>query len=199
MNEMLARAEAAIRRAYADRAAAEPATRKKPLLVAVDGRCASGKTTLGAALCESLADIGLDVIHMDDFFLRPEQRTPERLATPGENIDHERFLEEVLTPLAEGKPFSYTKFSCSTQSLLPPVRLRPRPIMLIEGSYACHPTLRELYDLRLFLTVDPETQLTRIRARNGEEAAEVFRTRWIPLEEAYIAACAPAEGCLCLS
>ena len=33
---------------------------------------------------------------MDDFFLRPEQRRPERFAEPGGNVDRERFAAEVL-------------------------------------------------------------------------------------------------------
>ncbi len=35
-------------------------------LIAVDGRCAAGKTTLAAQLQK---DLGCNVIHMDDFFL----------------------------------------------------------------------------------------------------------------------------------
>ena len=69
-------------------------------ILAIDGRCASGKTTIATELAHTL---NADLIHMDDFFLRPEQRTPERLAIPGENIDHERFLTEVLEPLRAGK------------------------------------------------------------------------------------------------
>ena len=41
---------------------------KFPLLIAVDGRCAAGKTTLAAALREGT---GCQVIHRDDFCLRP--------------------------------------------------------------------------------------------------------------------------------
>ena len=60
-----------------------------PVLVAIDGCCGSGKTTLAAALAERLK---AEVLHMDDFYLRPEQRSPARYRTPGENVDHERFL-----------------------------------------------------------------------------------------------------------
>ncbi len=162
-------------------------------LVALDGRCAAGKTTLAAAISDAL---GCTVLHMDDFFLRPEQRTPERLATPGENIDHERFLAEVLGPLHEGRPVLYRPFSCRTQTVGDPTPLTPTAIVLVEGSYACHPALRDHYDLRLFLSVDPETQMARIRSRNGETGAEIFRTRWIPLEEAYISACRVREACV---
>ncbi|MBQ8758231.1 MAG: hypothetical protein IJZ20_00890, partial [Clostridia bacterium] len=61
--------------------------------LAVEGGSASGKSTLGALL-ESVYDC--TVFHMDDFFLRPEQRTPERFAEIGGNVDRERFLSEVL-------------------------------------------------------------------------------------------------------
>lgn len=56
---------------------------------------------------------------------------------------------------------------------------------IIEGSYACHPRLRRSYDLRIFLTVDRQEQLERIRKRNGEEREEMFERIWIPLEERY--------------
>ena len=156
------------------------------VLVALDGRCASGKSTLAGQLAERH---GWSLVHMDDFFLRPEQRTPERYATPGENIDHERFLEEVLRPLRAGETeIVYRPFDCQSMTLAGPVVLRPAAVTLVEGSYACHPALRELYDLRAFLTVEPEEQLRRIAVRNGEAGLAAFRQRWIPLEEKYFAA-----------
>ena len=158
------------------------ASSRFPYIVALDGPCASGKTTAAAHLSEAL---NCPVVHMDDFFLRPEQRTQERLATPGGNIDHERFLEEVLFPLTCGNPCRYAPFSCATQSLLPPVELTHHGLVLIEGSYSHHPALRPYCDLFLFLTVTPEEQMDRILKRNGEVMAKVFQNRWIPLEEAY--------------
>ncbi len=167
-------------------------TKKKRLLVAIDGRCGAGKSTLAAALHD---ECGYPVVHMDDFFLRPVQRTEERLATPGGNVDHERFLAEVLEPLAAGEPATYRPFLCRTMTLGEETTVSPAAVILVEGSYACHPQLRDRYDLRIFLDVDPETQLERIRRRNGEEKAEEFRTRWIPLEELYFSALDVADHC----
>ena len=57
---------------------------KDRVLVAIEGGSASGKTTLG----ELLQNVyGCPVFHMDDFFLRPEQRTEARFAQPGGNVD----------------------------------------------------------------------------------------------------------------
>ena len=156
----------------------------RPFTVAIDGRCASGKTTLAGLLSKELS---CPVIHMDHFFLRPEQRTPARLATPGGNIDHERFTEEVLIPLKAGKELTYRPFSCETGCLSDPVHIPSSEIVLIEGSYSHHPDLRDSYDLRILLTVSPEEQMRRILARNGERMAAIFRDRWIPMEENYFA------------
>ncbi len=160
------------------------------VLVAIDGRCAAGKTTLAASL---QAQLECNVFHMDDFFLRPEQRTPERLHQPGGNVDFERFLAEVLRPLRDGAPVIYRPYDCCTQQLRAPVRAEERAVSIIEGSYACHPALWELYDLRVFLSVSPEEQRRRILARNGEQMLPMFTKVWIPLEEAYFAQYPVAE------
>jgi len=165
---------------------------KASVLIAIDGRCASGKTTLAARL-EELC--GCAVVHMDEFFLRPEQRTLERYAEPGGNVDRERFLEEVLLPFGRGEPVAYRPFDCGTQSLREPVLLRKTPVTVVEGSYSCHPDLLEYYDLRVFLTVEPEEQQKRIVAREGEDYAQVFREKWIPLEERYFAAFEAEKRC----
>ena len=172
-------------------AAGRALRQKGHLIIAVDGRCASGKTTLAARLHDVL---GWAVVHIDDFFLRPEQRTPERYATPGENVDHERFLAEVLTPLRAGRAAEYRPFDCHAGQLGAPVRAEAAPVTVVEGSYSCHPALRDLYDLRVFSDVGPAEQMRRIKARNGR-SAEVFRDRWIPLEERYFSACGVRECC----
>ena len=79
-------------------------TKKDHLLIAIDGRCGSGKSTLGAYLQQKMHG---NLLHMDDFYLRPEQRTPKRWEEPGGNVDWERFLEEVLLPLHKGTKFTY--------------------------------------------------------------------------------------------
>lgn len=165
---------------------------KNRLIVAIDGRCGSGKTTLAAELKRVYL---CELIHTDDFFLRPEQRTAERLARPGENVDHERFLQEVLLPLSAGKSFSYRPFSCSSGTLTAPVSVSPCRITVVEGSYSCHPELRDFYDLRIFLSTDKESQLRRITERSGARSAAVFAERWIPLEEKYFSGCDVINCC----
>lgn len=154
---------------------------KQPIIVAIDGRCASGKTTLAQALQTKL---DCNVIHMDSFFLRPEQRTPEHYQTPGGNVDYERLQKEVFEPLKKGEAFSYRPFICSTQTLGEVVQVEPKSITIIEGSYSCYPLLWDIYDLHIFLTIGPEEQLLRLEKRNAQKVND-FQHKWIPLEEAY--------------
>ncbi len=169
----------------------------KPLLVAIDGRCGAGKTTFAAFLQEKF---GWSVLHMDHFFLRPEQRTKERLGTPGGNVDYERFLEEALIPIEKGaEEIVYRPFDCHRQEMAGPVRMTPDRVCLVEGSYSCHPALWDRYDIHVFLTIGEEEQMRRIVGRNGAEGAKMFRERWIPMEENYFAAYRVEERCgLCL-
>lgn len=161
-------------------------------LLAIDGRCAAGKTTLATNLSRKA---NAKVIHMDDFFLRPGQRTEERLKEPGGNVDYERFREEVMIPLYRGEAFSYRPYDCRTKRLLAPVFVEPGQAVIVEGSYSCHPALWDFYDLRIFLDVGREQQISRIEKRNGKEGVSVFRERWIPLEENYLAAYRIKERC----
>ena len=154
----------------------------KPVIVAVDGLCGSGKSTF-AQLLSSVYDCNL--FHADDFFLPKELRTPERYATPGGNVHWERIRSEILEPLKENKPFSYRPFDCSKMDYGAPVPVKPKMINILEGSYSMHPELFSAYDLKIFLKTDPKTQLSRICKRDGEEYAKVFEEKWIPLENKY--------------
>lgn len=164
---------------------------KGSVSVGIDGRCASGKTTLAEELHASLGGI---LIHMDDFFLRPEQRTAERYSEPGGNVDRERFLQEVLKPLKEGKDFSYRPFDCKTMRLSDPVFVKRNSLVIVEGSYCLHPDLRDFYDLKVFLDTDQETQMKRIERRNPDKIRD-FKEKWIPYEEKYFKAFHVKENC----
>lgn len=162
------------------------------LNVAIEGGSASGKTSL-AALLESVYDC--NVFHMDDFFLQPHQRTPERFAQPGGNVDYERFEQEVLIPLTRGEAFTYRKFDCSTMSLGESVNITPKKLNITEGAYSLHPRLRGAYHISVFLDSNPEVQRARILARNGAEMLERFTNEWIPLEHRYFEFTGVRESC----
>ena len=151
-------------------------------IIAIDGRAASGKTTLA----EDLSKItGGGIVHMDDFFLPPALRTPERLGEAGGNIHYERFSEEILPRLRSSAEFSYNIFDCSGMKLSGKRTVAASPIRIVEGSYSLHPHFGDYADIKVFSDISQESQAERILRRNGVEMAEMFRRRWIPMEETY--------------
>lgn len=170
---------------------------KNPVLLAVDGRCGSGKSTIAEMLADRYA---ASVIHMDDFFLRPEQRTMERLKEPGGNVDRERFMQEVVRPLLEGREkFEYQRYDCARQELAGTVHIVKSPLIIVEGACSCHPYFGDIYDIRVFMNIDPGTQKERISARNGPEILSRFVDEWIPKEEEYFEKFRIKEKCdICL-
>ena len=155
---------------------------KESMIVAIEGGSASGKTTLAAILKEVY---DCNVFHVDDFFLRPEQRTPSRFAEIGGNVDRERFSEEILQPLLKKETVNYRPFECSTQTLGDVISVMPKKLTVVEGVYSTHPAFSKYYDISVFLDIDPEQQKERVLRRNGEKLAKRFFDEWVPLENRY--------------
>ena len=155
---------------------------QKQASVSVDGPCGSGKSTLAEYLRGQFP--GSAVIHADDFFLQPFQRTPQRMDEPGGNMDRERLQHEVLECLQKGQPFFYQRYNCQS-GVMTPVEVLPAQLYIIEGAYSQHPDLSKYYDLKVFLETDGQTQLQRLRRRVPAEKMDAFLLQWIPLEQHY--------------
>ncbi|MEA4914897.1 MAG: uridine kinase [Christensenella sp.] len=155
------------------------------VLIAIDGNCCAGKTTLASHLGDLLH---ANVFHLDDYFLQPQMRTPQRLAQPGSNVDAERFLAEVLLPASRGETAQVQKYDCHEDALLPAIPVLPKQVAIIEGAYSLHPLLSPFYDLKIFCRIESDLQIKRILARNGKDALKMFQERWIPLENKYFEA-----------
>ncbi len=167
----------------------------KPLVLALDGRCGSGKTTLANTLARQFpASITL---HTDDFYLPPAQRIRGWEKTPCANMDLARLRDEALRPAYEGQAVQYRAYSCCEGAYLPARELAAQPLVILEGSYSHHPLLTGCETLRVFLTCAKEEQTRRLQAREGERYAN-FAARWVPLEEGYFAQYHIAETALFL-
>lgn len=148
-------------------------------IVAIDGKCASGKTTL----CDILLQVyGGERVSADDFFLPSELRTESRLNEPGGNIHYERFKAEVVENINK-ESFSYGVFSCKSMSVSGVREITKKPIF-VEGSYSLHPCFGRYYDKSIYLDISAELQQERILNRNPQ-TAESFFNKWIPMENAY--------------
>lgn len=164
---------------------------KQSFLIAVEGRCAAGKTTLAQKI-QTLTEC--NVIHMDDFYLPFSKRTEQKMAQPGGNMDFERLLFEVLLPLKNGANAMYRPYDCHNDTFLQSKELNAAAPTIIEGSYSCHPSLQKYYDLRVFMDISPERQQIRLKERDPS-SFENFQNIWIPREELYFTACQICDCC----
>lgn len=167
---------------------------KSPVIVAIDGVCGGGKTTLGEWLA---MQYDCNLFHMDDFFLRREQRMRERYEQPGGNVDYERFYVEILKPVLAGKECLYRKFDCGTFSLGEAKRIAWKRLNIVEGSYSQHPYFGNSYQLRVFLDLSPEEQYRRLLNRVPEKINR-FVEEWIPLENQYFEAYGIRDKSMCI-
>ena len=158
-------------------------TTSRPFLIAIDGMCGSGKTTLGNLLAKEL---NASLFHMDDFFLQSHQRTEKRLAEPGGNVDYERFKAEVLDHISDTDGVIFRPFSCKEWKLADdPVTVPYHDIVILEGSYSHHPYFKDIYDVKIFLEISKEEQKKRIIGRDGNDRWPMFENKWIPMENKY--------------
>lgn len=166
--------------------------KKQRLILAIDGRCGSGKTTLASSLA-TIYDA--NIIHMDEFFLPKVMRTESRLAESGGNIHYERFLKEVITPLKANQDFSYQSFSCRKMDYDEIRKIALKPLQIIEGTYSMRDEFIDTYDYKVFIQISPENQEERLKRREGPAKWQVFKEKWIPLEEGYFNGEAISKKC----
>ena len=99
------------------------------VLVALDGRCGSGKTTLAALLAERFPQS--ITLHTDDFYLPPPQRVTGWECIPCANMHLERLRAEAVAPARAGRAVCYKAYSCREGAYLPPRVLGPAPLVIV--------------------------------------------------------------------
>jgi anthranilate synthase component 1/para-aminobenzoate synthetase len=140
----------------------------RPVLLGVDGRSGSGKTSLATTLTSGLrADHGLDVelFHVEDVY-----RGWSGLEA---GIDH--YVSHVLEPLRHGEPASWFAWDWvhdAVESV--PRTTRPAAVVICEGVGSAAPKARPLLDAALRLVAPPHLRKERALARDGE----TYRPYW---------------------
>ena len=155
----------------------EPHAGRDRLSVAIDGKCASGKTTLSRFLQKYFSAA---LLHTDDFYLPAEQRD---LSAIGGNIDFIR-LKRVIQAWKKGESASYSPFDCKNQRYGRNKILPNRKMLLTEGVYSFHPNLKGCFDLHIYLNISQGSRVQRIRAREKENAKK-FLAVWAVREDIY--------------
>jgi uridine kinase len=148
--------------------------------VGIDGKGASGKTTLAAAVAAALRNAV--VVHVDDF-ARPSVETWER----------DRFVAQVLVPLAAGRPARYERWDWDSDASAGWAEVPVGVPVVVEGVSSTDVRLGVPWDVALWVEVPYEVRLARALARDGEGMREQWVERWMPAEDAYEAAQRPQD------
>jgi uridine kinase len=155
----------------------------RPLIVALDGRSAAGKTMLAAALGERL-DAG--VIEGDDFYaggVAVRAEPPAAMVAACTDWQHQRL---VLDLLRSGREASWNAFDweafdgrvCTELTVM-----SPKPIIILEGVYAARPELADLIDIAIMVRADEGVRESRLLAR--QEHTGPWEKQWHAAEDYY--------------
>jgi cytidylate kinase len=148
--------------------------------VGIDGKGASGKTTLARRIAAVLP--GSFVISVDDF-ARPDLRGWEL----------ERFVAQVREPLLAGRTACYQRWDFDSNTGADWVEVPAGHPVVVEGVSATDVRLEVPWDLTLWVEVGAAERMRRALERDGSAMRERWLTDWIPSEEAYAQEQRPQE------
>ena len=138
-------------------------------LVGIGGHGGAGKSALARRFR------GAQIVGTDEFW-------------DGAEFELSRLAEEVIVMLKAGREARFRGFDWTRGRPFPDERVvRPEGVVVIEGVCALHRSLRDAYDLRIWVDAPRDVRLARGLARDGEDARQVWETIWLPREEAYVA------------
>ncbi len=139
----------------------DPAEPRRPVMLAIAGDSAAGKTTLTRGIAEALGADRATALCVDDYhrYDRAERRqVPFTVLHPDCNyID---VMEQHLQLLALGRPILKPVYDHSTGTLVRPVLVEPRDFVIVEGLLPLHTKLaRACFDITVYL--DPPEEIRR--------------------------------------
>jgi glycosyltransferase involved in cell wall biosynthesis/uridine kinase len=161
--------------------------RDHPLMIALDGRSGTGKSTLARTLAQRL---GASVVIGDDFWAGGQDaewdaRTPRQRVE--EALDWRRLRAQVLEPVAKGRraswrPFDWTRGEGLSERVL---ELEPTAAVILDGAYSARWELSDLIDLAVLVEAPEEERRRRLERREGPAYMAAWHRRWDPAEAYY--------------
>jgi phosphoribulokinase len=134
----------------------------RPIILAIVGDSAAGKSTLTKGLVQILGSDRVTVMCTDDYHKYDRRERAELGITPlHPDSNYLDVLELHLERLHYGQPFLKPVYDHSTGSLIRPEYVRPREFVIVEGLLGFHSAvMRQFYDVKVFL--DPPEDLRTI-------------------------------------
>ena len=150
------------------------------ILIGIAGGTGSGKTTLTRHLKQHFGD-DVTVIGHDSYYKRQEGKTYEERAR--QNYDHPSafdtdLLIQHLRELKAGHSvrcpvYSYTDHNRTDET----VEIFPSKVIIVEGILIFqNPTLRDMFDIKIFVEADADVRILRRCLRDVEERGRTLQS-----------------------
>lgn len=169
-----------------------------PLRVAVDGRTASGKTTLAGEMAEAINALGRPTIYASiDSFHRPkaERYRRGRMSAEGyyrDGRDLEAVISLLLAPLADAgtRLIRTESFDLEADQAIEaePWKAPENAVLIVDGTFLQRPELAPHWDAVIYVDTNPELCLERGIARDSARmggSQQVRRTYTMRYQPAY--------------
>ncbi len=169
----------------------------KPILLAIAGGSASGKTTFARDMAREIGEDKAAVLELDSYYkdlsgLSAEERMKV-------NFDHPDALDlalfkEHLAALQQGQPIEKPVYDYGTHARKPAFeRFDPKPVVIIEGLFALLDDLCPYYDYRVFIDTPDDLRIARRilrdvreRGRDVESIIEQYLATVRPMHKRYV-------------
>jgi uridine kinase len=147
---------------------------QNPVTIGVAGGTGSGKTTIAQEILRRVGEDRIAYLQHDSYYRdRADLRYDVRHLP---NFDHPDSLEtslliEHLTQLRQGQPVQVPLYDFTTDRRTDQTRpVLPRPVILIEGLLIfTEKTLRELFDIKIYVDTDADLRFIRRLKRDIAE------------------------------
>lgn len=150
------------------------------ILIGIAGGTGSGKTTLTRHLKEHFGP-EVTVIGHDNYYKRQDGKTLEERAKV--NYDHPaafdtELLIEHLKELKEGRPIRCPVYSYVEHNRTEETReILPTKVIIVEGILIFqNPTLRDMFDIKIFVETDADVRILRRALRDVEERGRTLQS-----------------------
>jgi mannose-1-phosphate guanylyltransferase / phosphomannomutase len=139
-----------------------------PVLIGLSGRARAGKSVRAHAVARSLIEDGVACLHvrLDDWIVPQSERGGDASAEARNRVDA---LPGIIAALRAGKSVSAPGYDAATRGAGEPVTYNGagRSVILLDGTFAAHPSIRTMLDLAVFVAVPDELQRERFAAFYG--------------------------------